>query len=105
MEAELSMAVAIVSPDHNFLAYMATLTITAWYAAGETGPIPWTIYNAENVLVENINMVQSPFWHNFVYQSSNVTFNNINLHSIQTDGTQAQNTGKISFPPMRWQGS
>lgn len=37
-------------------------------------------------------MVQSPFWHNFIYQSSNVTFNNINLNSIQTDGSQAQNT-------------
>ncbi|KUJ12430.1 glycoside hydrolase family 28 protein [Mollisia scopiformis] len=63
-----------------------------WYAAGETGPIPWTIYNAQNVLVENINMVQSPFWHNFIYQSSNVEFNNINLNSIQTDGSQAHNT-------------
>lgn len=63
-----------------------------WYKAGDTGPIPWTIWNAENVLVENINQVQSPFWHNFVYQSSNVTFNNINLHSIQSDGSQAQNT-------------
>jgi galacturan 1,4-alpha-galacturonidase len=63
-----------------------------WYAAGTTGPIPWVIYNAKNVLVENINMVQSPFWHNFIYQSSNVTFNNINLNSIQTDGSQAQNT-------------
>lgn len=63
-----------------------------WYADGSTGPIPWTIYNAKNVLVENINMVQSPFWHNFIYQSSNVTFNNINLHSIQQSGSQAQNT-------------
>ncbi|TVY82545.1 putative exopolygalacturonase X [Lachnellula suecica] len=63
-----------------------------WYSAGETGPIPWTIYNAKNVLVENIKQVQSPFWNNFVYQSSNVTFNNINLHSIQSDGSQAQNT-------------
>jgi polygalacturonase len=42
--------------------------------------------------VENIHQVQSPFWHNFVYGSSNVTFNNINLHSIQSDGSQAQNT-------------
>ncbi|KAH9213209.1 glycoside hydrolase family 28 protein, partial [Leptodontidium sp. 2 PMI_412] len=63
-----------------------------WYAAGTTGPIPWTIYNAKNVLVENIKMTQSPFWHNFVYQSQNVTFDNINIHAIQTDGTQAQNT-------------
>ncbi|KAE8453337.1 hypothetical protein EG329_011405 [Mollisiaceae sp. DMI_Dod_QoI] len=63
-----------------------------WYAAGTTGPIPWTIYNAQNVIVENINMIQSPFWHNFIYQSSNVTFNNIKLNSIQSDGSQAHNT-------------
>lgn len=42
--------------------------------------------------MENISQVQSPFWHNFIYQSSNVTFNNITLHSIQKSGTQAQNT-------------
>ncbi|MCJ1313533.1 hypothetical protein MMC25_007212 [Agyrium rufum] len=64
----------------------------AWYAAGQTGPIPWTIYNAKNVLVENIFQQQSPFWHNFVDGSQNVTFNNINLHSIQSSGAQAQNT-------------
>ncbi|CAG5157134.1 uncharacterized protein ALTATR162_LOCUS4926 [Alternaria atra] len=63
-----------------------------WYNAGKTGPIPWVIYNAQNVLVENIKQVQSPFWHNLVYGSRNVTFNNINLHSIQSNGKQAQNT-------------
>lgn len=50
------------------------------------------IYNAQNVLVENIKQVQSPFWHNLVYGSRNVTFNNIDLHSIQSNGKQAQNT-------------
>ncbi|EPS37592.1 hypothetical protein H072_8720 [Dactylellina haptotyla CBS 200.50] len=66
----------------------------AWYKRGTSGvrPIPWTILNAKNVLVENIRQTQSPFWHNFVKGSSNVTFNNINLHSIQSDGSQAQNT-------------
>ncbi|KAF1924659.1 glycoside hydrolase family 28 protein [Didymella exigua CBS 183.55] len=63
-----------------------------WYSAGKTGPIPWVIYNAQNVVVDNIKQVQSPFWHNLVYGSSNVTFNNIDLHSIQTSGKQAQNT-------------
>ncbi|KAL9624270.1 MAG: hypothetical protein Q9160_001517 [Pyrenula sp. 1 TL-2023] len=64
----------------------------AWYAAGKTGPIPWTIYNSQNVLVENISQTQSPFWHNFIDGSTNVTFNNINLHSVQSSGKQAQNT-------------
>jgi galacturan 1,4-alpha-galacturonidase len=50
------------------------------------------IYNAQNVLIENIKQVQSPFWHNLVYGSRNVTFDNINLHSIQSSGKQAQNT-------------
>jgi polygalacturonase len=36
--------------------------------------------------------VQSPFWHNLVYGSKNVTFDNISLHSIQASGKQAQNT-------------
>ncbi len=66
---------------------------SAWYSAGTTGPIPWTIYKASNVLVENIKMRQAPFWHNFVYQSQGVKFDNINLHSIQNSGSQAQNTG------------
>ncbi|KAL9111308.1 MAG: hypothetical protein Q9227_004185 [Pyrenula ochraceoflavens] len=64
----------------------------AWYAAGKTGPIPWTIYNSQNVLVENIHQTQSPFWHNFIDGSTDVTFTNMNLHSIQSDGSQAQNT-------------
>ncbi|KAF3933818.1 Exopolygalacturonase [Dactylellina cionopaga] len=66
----------------------------AWYKRGTSGvrPIPWTILNAKNVLVENIRQTQSPFWHNFVKASSNVTFNNMNLDSIQSNGSQAQNT-------------
>jgi galacturan 1,4-alpha-galacturonidase len=66
--------------------------LTSRRQAGKTGPIPWVIYNAQNVLVENIKQVQSPFWHNLVYGSRNVTFNNVNLHSIQSNGKQAQNT-------------
>jgi polygalacturonase len=88
------MAVAIVSNAPCSLCQKYLITL-AWYSAGTTGPIPWTIYNAQNVLVENIKMTQSSFWHNFVYQSSGVTFNNINLHSIQSSGKQAQNTGQF----------
>ncbi|KAJ4982576.1 glycoside hydrolase family 28 protein [Stagonosporopsis vannaccii] len=72
--------------------YNPALTLTLHGQAGKTGPIPWVIYNAQNVFVENINQVQSPFWHNLVYGSHNVTFTNINLHSIQSNGKQAQNT-------------
>lgn len=37
-------------------------------------PIPLTVGNATNVLVENLNIINSPFWHNFVYQSKNVVY-------------------------------
>lgn len=67
-------------------------TLTIALQAGKTGPIPWVIYNAHHVRIENIKQVQSPFWHNLVYGSSDVSFDNMNLHSIQSDGTQAQNT-------------
>lgn len=93
------MEVVIVGLSSNSHLFQL-LTFSAWYDAGTTGPIPWTIFKAQNVLVENINMVQSPFWHNFIYQSSNVTFNNIHLNSIQSDGSQAQNTGAISSLPQ-----
>lgn len=65
-----------------------------WYAKGtsEVRPIMLTICNAQNVVIEDITMLQAPEWHNFVINSSYVTYNNINLHSIQSDGSQAQNT-------------
>lgn len=44
------------------------------------------------MLVENIKQTQSPFWHNLIYGSKNVTFDHIDIHSIQASGKQAQNT-------------
>jgi len=62
-------------------------------------PIPLTVGNATNVLVKNINFVNSPFWvsyriswsrcydctnflqNNFVYQSKNVTYDGIYIHA------------------------
>jgi len=46
--------------------------------------------------VENIYQAQSPFWQKPYLPSSGVTFDNIDLHSIQSDGSQAQNTGMFS---------
>ncbi|KAI0828649.1 pectin lyase-like protein [Trametes gibbosa] len=40
-------------------------------------PIPLTVGNASNVVVENIRQIGSPFWNNFVYQSTNVTYKQI----------------------------
>lgn len=37
-------------------------------------PVPLTVGNATNVLVEDLHIINSPFWHNFVYQSKNVVY-------------------------------
>ncbi|KAI0642765.1 pectin lyase-like protein [Trametes meyenii] len=42
-------------------------------------PIPLTVGNASNVVIENIRQIGSPFW--FVYQSTNVTYKNIHIRS------------------------
>ncbi|GKT51768.1 putative exopolyphosphatase [Colletotrichum spaethianum] len=52
-----------------------------------------TLLNANNVLIENINMNKSPFWHNLVDGCTNVTYSHVNMNSVQTNGKQAQNTG------------
>ncbi|WYZ36351.1 hypothetical protein EsH8_XIII_000003 [Colletotrichum jinshuiense] len=64
----------------------------AWYSVGKTGPIMLTLLNANNVLIENINMNKSPFWHNLVDGCTNVTYSHVNMNSVQTNGKQAQNT-------------
>ncbi|KAH7915770.1 glycoside hydrolase family 28 protein [Hygrophoropsis aurantiaca] len=45
-------------------------------------PIPLTVGNATNVVIEDLTQIGSPFWNNFVYQSSNVTYRNINISTI-----------------------
>ena len=70
MEVELLAAVETVSllSSINLQNYWPlplrkeiSLRIQAWYDAGTTGPIPWTIVNATNVLVENVKQVQRYF--------------------------------------------
>ncbi|KAH9833270.1 pectin lyase-like protein [Rhodofomes roseus] len=55
-------------------------------------PIPLTVGNASNVVVENITQWQSPNWNNFVYQSTNVTYRNININSFSYSSAPAKNT-------------
>ncbi|KIJ62473.1 glycoside hydrolase family 28 protein [Hydnomerulius pinastri MD-312] len=45
-------------------------------------PIPLTVGNASNVLIEDLTQIGSPFWNNFVYQSTNVTYRNINISTV-----------------------
>lgn len=47
------------------------------------------------VVVENITQLQSPFWHNLCYGSTNVTYRNLNIStkSIQPNVTAANTDG------------
>lgn len=52
-------------------------------------PVPLTIGNATNVVVKDISIINSPFWHNFVYQSQNVVYDNIFLNSTSFNSSAA----------------
>ncbi|EIW74312.1 hypothetical protein CONPUDRAFT_133182 [Coniophora puteana RWD-64-598 SS2] len=55
-------------------------------------PVPLTVGNATNVVVENITQIGSPFWNNFVYQSQNVTYRNIHINTTSYSSNAAANS-------------
>ncbi|OJT08832.1 hypothetical protein TRAPUB_259 [Trametes pubescens] len=55
-------------------------------------PIPLTVGNASNVVVENIRQIGSPFWNNFVYQSTNVTYKQISIRSQSYSSSPTANS-------------
>lgn len=55
-------------------------------------PVPLTVGNATNVVIENIFEIGSPFWNNFVYQSSNVTYNNITINAVSYSSSPTANS-------------
>ncbi|THH32774.1 hypothetical protein EUX98_g1418 [Antrodiella citrinella] len=55
-------------------------------------PVPLTVGNASNVLIEDLTQIGSPFWNNFVYQSSNVTYRRINISSHSYSDSPAANS-------------
>ncbi|KAK0205300.1 glycoside hydrolase family 28 protein [Desarmillaria ectypa] len=55
-------------------------------------PIILTVYQANNVVVENIQMLNGPSWFNLVYESSNVTYSNISITAESTSDNAAKNT-------------
>ncbi|KIJ37292.1 glycoside hydrolase family 28 protein [Sphaerobolus stellatus SS14] len=55
-------------------------------------PVPLTIFNSTNVLVENIHQIGSPFWNNFVIGSSFVEYRNINISSVSFSSAPAANS-------------
>ncbi|KAF7365548.1 putative exopolygalacturonase X [Mycena venus] len=69
----------------------------AWYDAFASNssllrPITFTLFQATNVLVQNIKMINSPEWFNLVNEGKNVTFNNITLNAASTSSHGAANT-------------
>lgn len=55
-------------------------------------PILLTIYQAQNVLIENIKFLNAPEWFNFVNQGENITYNSVTLNATTLSGSEAKNT-------------
>ncbi|KAH9940716.1 glycoside hydrolase family 28 protein [Epithele typhae] len=55
-------------------------------------PILLTIYQATNVTVENIKMINGPEWINFVNEGTDITFKNITITAQSTSSSAAKNT-------------
>lgn len=55
-------------------------------------PIPLTVGNASNVLIEDLTLINSPFWKIFVYQSDHVTYRNINISSHSYSASKTANS-------------
>ncbi|KAJ6460696.1 glycoside hydrolase family 28 protein [Mycena vitilis] len=69
----------------------------AWYDAFASNstllrPITMTLFQATNVLVQNIKMINSPEWFNLVNEGKNVTFSGITLNAASTSSHGASNT-------------
>ncbi|KAK0469205.1 glycoside hydrolase family 28 protein [Desarmillaria tabescens] len=68
-----------------------------WYdefASNDTfgRPIILTVYQANSVVVEDIQMLNGPNWFNLIYESSNVTYSNISITAESTSDNAAKNT-------------
>lgn len=68
-----------------------------WYDAFATNstllrPILLTVYQATDVAVKDITMINSPEWFNFVNEGQNVVYDGINISAISTSNNLAKNT-------------
>ncbi|KAJ7727378.1 pectin lyase fold/virulence factor [Mycena metata] len=69
----------------------------AWYDAFASNssllrPITLTLFQATNVVVQNIKMLNSPEWFNLVNEGKNVTYSNITINAASTSSHGASNT-------------
>ncbi|KAJ6582833.1 pectin lyase fold/virulence factor [Mycena sp. CBHHK59/15] len=69
----------------------------AWYDAFASNssllrPITLTLFQATNVVVQNINMINSPEWFNLVNEGKNVTYDNIHINAVSNSAHGPSNT-------------
>ncbi|KAM5544937.1 hypothetical protein V8D89_001048 [Ganoderma adspersum] len=69
----------------------------AWYDAfakddDTVRPILLTLYQATDVIVQNIKMINGPEWINFVNEGKNIVFRNITISAVSTSSHAAKNT-------------
>ncbi|KIM64371.1 glycoside hydrolase family 28 protein [Scleroderma citrinum Foug A] len=55
-------------------------------------PVLLTVGNASHVWIDGIQQVNPPSWNNFIYQSTDVTYTNINISVASRDSNPAKNT-------------
>ncbi|PPQ71826.1 hypothetical protein CVT24_006951 [Panaeolus cyanescens] len=55
-------------------------------------PIILTVFQAQDVTIKDINMVNGPEWHNLVNEAQRVTYDNINIKAASTSSNTAKNT-------------
>ncbi|KIJ65995.1 glycoside hydrolase family 28 protein [Hydnomerulius pinastri MD-312] len=68
-----------------------------WYDAFATNatllrPILFTVYQATNVVIENIKMINGPEWINFVNEGQNILYNGITINATSNSTNLAKNT-------------
>ncbi|KAL0961308.1 hypothetical protein HGRIS_006267 [Hohenbuehelia grisea] len=69
----------------------------AWYdafAANSSTPRPivLTIYQAKNVVVKDINMIDGPEWFNLINEGENIVYDGINIDARSTNANKIHNT-------------
>ncbi|TCD69408.1 hypothetical protein EIP91_007755 [Steccherinum ochraceum] len=69
----------------------------AWYDAFAKNsslarPIIMTLFQATNVTVQNLRMINSPEWVNFVNEGQRITYRNITISAVSTSKNDAKNT-------------
>ncbi|KAJ7433164.1 pectin lyase fold/virulence factor [Mycena galericulata] len=91
----------VIEPSRDSTLFLRTRTapnnLEAWYDAFAANasllrPITLTLFQATEVLVQDITVLISPEWFNFVNEGKNVTFANVLLRAASTSANGPSNT-------------